>query len=377
MRNRIIQLILILNAALLVACGSTNQKGKNSPAISDGKASAGTVKLYLKLQHELDKGIMLGHQDDLAYGYKWFQERGRSDVKSVCGDYPAVFGWDIGNIEHGSRLNGDSIAFATLIDYVREVNRQGGISLFTWRASNPVTGGDASDCSRHDAVKLIVENDSVRNEFLASLDKVADFFSSLKDEAGEPIPVIFQPFHAHNEDQPLWWNTQLCEADDYKQLWALTVDFLREQKQVHNLLYAYSVYNNRSTACLPAYYPGNRFVDIIGVSSLLLQTEDYDGQKFIQELNRNLAVITQFARKNRKIPAITCTGMEGIKISNFFSQYLYPVISQYKLSFVLFGENAWNKERHYFIPVPGHPASDDFTRFAAYPNILTCSDIKD
>ena len=121
MRNRIIQLILILNAALLVACGSTNQKGKNSPAISDGKASAGTVKLYLKLQHELDKGIMLGHQDDLAYGYKWFQERGRSDVKSVCGDYPAVFGWDIGNIEHGSRLNGDSIAFATLIDYVREV----------------------------------------------------------------------------------------------------------------------------------------------------------------------------------------------------------------------------------------------------------------
>lgn len=376
MEHRIFKLLLLLNAALLVACSSTCKESGKGRTLSDEKASTEATRLYQKLDTELDKGIMLGHKNDLAYGYDWFQEEGRSDVKSVCGDYPAVYGWELGGIENGSPLNSDSISFASLRSYVSRVNRQGGISLFTWRAGNPVTGGEASDCGRHDAVKQIVENDSVQKVFLASLDKVADFFASLKDEAGEPIAVIFQPFHAHSADRPLWWNTTLCQPGDYKRLWALTVEYLRNKKQVHNLLYAYSVYSNPDEN-LAAYYPGNRYVDLIGVNSLLLQAEGYDEHKFIQSLNRNLAVATQFALKNKKIPAITCTGMEGIKVSTFFSQSLYPVISQYKLSFVLFDENAWNEEKHYFIPVPGHPASEDFVRFVEYPDILTCNDIKD
>lgn len=375
MGNRITKFLLLLNVALLMACQSTCKEEGKEPTLSDEMASTETTRLYQKLQKELDRGIMLGHKDDLAYGYDWFQEEGRSDVKSVCGDYPAVYGWDIGLIEKGSAVNCDSISFASLRSYVSEVNRQGGISLFTWQAGNPMTGGDASDCSKVDVVKQIVENDSVQKIFLASLDKVADFFAGLKDEAGKPIAVIFQPFHAHCADRPLWWNTSLCSADDYKRLWTLTVDYLRDKKQIHNLLYAYSVYN-RSTDYLAACYPGNRYVDLVGLNALLLQEEEYDELMFIQDLNRSLAIVTQFAQKNKKIPAITGTGMEGIKVSTFFSQSLYPIISQYKLSFVLFGENAWNEEKHYFIPVPGHPASEDFAHFVAYPNILTCRDIK-
>ncbi len=345
-------------------------------ALSDKKASTKTVQLYLKLQENLNQGIMLGHQDALAYGNNWFLEEGRSDVKSVCGDYPAVFGWDIGNIEKGNLVNCDSIPFATLETYVREVEQWGGISVFTWSACNPVTGKEASDGNSQNAVKQIIENDSIQKIFLTSLDKVAQFLGNLKDEAGDPISVIFQPFHGHSADTALWWNPNRCSADDFKELWRLTVDYLRNKKEVHNLLYAYSVYSNDPTKILSDYYPGNDFVDIIGINSLLLQDDDYNGHKFIQELNRDIAVITQFAEKNKKIPAITSTGLEGIKISTFFSEYLYPVISQYKLSFVLFERNAWNQEKHYFIPVPGHPASEDFIRFVSYPDILTCNDIK-
>ncbi|OUN73671.1 glycosyl hydrolase [Barnesiella sp. An55] len=376
MVNRIIQIILLLNIALLMACGSSPKMSKSAQALADPKASAETVQLYLKLQKNLNKGIMLGHQDDLAYGYNWFEEPGRSDVKSVCGDYPAVYGWDIGGIERGNSTNCDSISFEALKAYVRQADQQGGISVFTWRASNPVTGGDASDCGQHDAVKLILENDSVQKIYLASLDKVARFFASLTNEAGEPIAVIFQPFHAHNANRPLWWNESQCTSNDFKKLWVLTVNYLRDQKQTHNLLYAYSVYSGQASNDLQTYYPGNRYVDIIGISSILLQDEDYNGQKFVQGLKRDIAVVTQFAEKNKKIPAITSTGLEGVKISSFFSQYLYPTISPYQLSFVLFGENAWNEEKHYFIPVPGHPASEDFMLFASYPDILTCSDLK-
>ena len=376
MKNHITKLLLVLSTTLLIACSSNHKMDKSASTLSDEKASTETVRLYLKLQENLGKGIMLGHQDALAYGNNWFLEEGRSDVKSVCGDYPAVFGWDIGCIENGGWTNCDSIPFTTLKNYVRDVERLGGISVFTWSASNPVTGGAATDCEPQNAVKQIIENDSVQKIFLASLDKVADFFGSLKNEAGEPIAVIFQPFHGHKADTALWWNTAQCSANDFKKLWQLTVNYLRNQKGVHNLLYAFSIYNDKAPEILPAYYPGNKFVDIIGISSFLLQGDNYDGRKFIQELNQNIAVITQFAEKNKKIPAISSTGLEGVKISNVFSEYIYPVISQYKLSFVLFGENAWNQEKHYFIPVPGHPASDDFIRFVTYPDILTCNDIK-
>ena len=47
------------------------------------------------------KGIMLGHHDDTVYGIGWEGEEGRSDVKSVCGDYPAVISFDLGELELG------------------------------------------------------------------------------------------------------------------------------------------------------------------------------------------------------------------------------------------------------------------------------------
>lgn len=236
----------------------------------------------------------------------------------------------------GNLANCDSIPFTTLANYVHKVEQWDGISVFTWHASNPVTGKTANDCSTQNAVKQVIENDSVQKKFLASLDKVAQFLGNLKDEAGEPIPVIFQPFHGHDSDTALWWSTTQCSASDFKNLWKLTVNYLQNEKDVHNLLYAYSVYSNDPADILPAYYPGNDFVDIIGINSLLLQGDGCSGREFIQELNEGIAFVTQFAAKNKKIAAVTSTGLEGIKISDFFSKYLYPVISQYKLSFVLF-----------------------------------------
>ena len=48
------------------------------------------------------KGFMFGHQDDLAYGVGWKYIPGKSDIKEVTGDYPAVYGWELGRIGIGS-----------------------------------------------------------------------------------------------------------------------------------------------------------------------------------------------------------------------------------------------------------------------------------
>ena len=48
------------------------------------------------------------------------------------------------------------------------------------------------------------------------------------------------------------------------------------------------------------------------------------------------------------------------------------MISKYKISYVVFGPNMWNEEESYYIPIPGHPASEDFSKFAHSPHIITC-----
>lgn len=79
---------------------------------SDKDATKETVNLYNNLKKLAEKGFMFGHQDDLAYGVEWKYKEGRSDVKEVAGDYPAVYGWDLGGIERQSNeLNIDGIPF--------------------------------------------------------------------------------------------------------------------------------------------------------------------------------------------------------------------------------------------------------------------------
>lgn len=52
--------------------------------------------------------------------------------------------------------------------------------------------------------------------------------------------------------------------DAYKQLWRFTVEYLRDEKDVHNLLYAYSPDVFESTEGYLRYYPGDESVDILG-----------------------------------------------------------------------------------------------------------------
>ncbi len=77
--------------------------------IVDRKATTETVALYNNLKKRLNKGFMFGHQDDLAYGVGWKYQDGRSDIKDVTGDYPAVYGWELGDLEIDKPVNLDSV----------------------------------------------------------------------------------------------------------------------------------------------------------------------------------------------------------------------------------------------------------------------------
>jgi hypothetical protein len=41
----------------------------------------------------------------------WKYEKGRSDVKDVAGDYPAMYDWELGRLKLDHALNPDSVPF--------------------------------------------------------------------------------------------------------------------------------------------------------------------------------------------------------------------------------------------------------------------------
>nr|AIA99594.1 hypothetical protein [uncultured bacterium contig00008(2014)] len=361
----------------LVACKQKENATEDMKLPVDKNATAETVALYNHLFKSLDKGIMVGHQDDLAYGHSWYKEDGRSDVKDVTGDYPAIIGWELGYLEIGKEINLDSVYFSDMKRYIKETYERGGITTASWHGDNIVTGENAWDCKQDSVVRTILPNGSNHAKYLTWLDRVADFFLDLKDKDGTLIPVVFRMYHEHTGNW-FWWGSEQCTPEEYKQLWIMTVEYLRDKKNVHNLLYAYSPSETRDEAHFLERYPGDEYVDIVGYDCYVPGKDSVAVASYKAAMDRNLKIVTDYAAKSGKIPVIGETGMESIPDSTYFTQAVYPVISQYKIAWVLFWRNAWesDKPNHFYAPYAGHSSANDFKEFVSKPDILMNADIK-
>src|SRR5690606_17526096 len=67
----------------------------SAPAPIDPAATAETQALFRNLRALAPDAVLFGHEHDLAYGTKWRDEPGRSDVLETAGDYPSVYGWEV------------------------------------------------------------------------------------------------------------------------------------------------------------------------------------------------------------------------------------------------------------------------------------------
>ena len=76
----------------------------------------GTPAALLRLLRETSarNRLLFGQQDFPFYGCDWAYRPGCCDVKACCGDYPAVLGCDLGEIELGTGHNLDGVPFDTM-----------------------------------------------------------------------------------------------------------------------------------------------------------------------------------------------------------------------------------------------------------------------
>ncbi|MGK6349766.1 glycoside hydrolase family 26 protein [Parapedobacter sp. DT-150] len=329
-----------------------------------GDRSPETDALLNALKALSGKHILLGHQDATAYGVGWSGEPGRADVHRTTGAYPAVYGWDVGHIEIGNKANLDHVLFDLMRTRITEAYARGGINTISWHLGNPINGRSAWDTTHH-SVREILPGGSHHDTYKHYLDRLSTFFKSLKTEDGVAVPIIFRPFHEHTGSW-FWWGADFCTPQEYIALWRYTADFLRNDRGLDNLLFAYSSSTINTEAHYLERYPGDDYVDIVGFDDYCMGDET----AYAERMSHSLGILTKIAKDRDKVPAITETGYEQIPNPRWFTQVLYPTIAAYPVAWVLLWRNANNRPNHYYIPYPKHEAAADFKAFHRLPKIL-------
>lgn len=315
--------------------------------------------------------FMFGHHDDPVYGIGWAGDEGRSDVKSVCGDYPVLMSFDLGDIELGREANLDGVPFDRIRREAVAQYERGGMVTMSWHANNPATGKNAWDVSDSSVVRSVLPGGMNHDKFMGWLDRVADFLNSIKTADGRKVPVLFRPWHEHTGSW-FWWGQALCTAGEYKALWMMTYNRLHE-KGADQLLWAYSPgIEPADAAAFLERWPADGVVDLIGVDAYQYGTK----ADYMASLDRIMAVVTEVSKAKRVAMALTEAGYESIPDSTWWTQTLLPVISKYPVSYVLVWRNAHDKPGHYFAPYPGEPSADDFVKFYDDPRTVFVKDIE-
>lgn len=383
--------VVLVVAAALVGGGAVTTAATAAPAapvetarkpekvrISDPEATPETRSLFAFLREQQGEGVLFGHQQTTEFGVTWdeFTETDgiRSDVAAGVGDHPAVFGWDTGHLGYGSSP-GDPTPeenFRATVELIETAHNEiGGIHTLASHMDNFVTGGDFYDTDG-DVVTRILPGGDHHAEFNAYLDRVARLAHEVDDRHGNPIPMIYRPFH-ENAGSWFWWGAAHASAAEYVELFRYTVEYLRDVKGVHNFLYAYSP-GGGFGGVADVYmrtYPGDNYVDVFGIDSY---DDSGASQQWLGGVVADLGMIARIAEEKGKVSAFTEYGVSGALKPNGQNRNLswYTAMfdavkadpwarrSAYMLTWVNFGTE------QFFLP---HPATGDLPEHELLPDL--------
>lgn len=336
----------------------------------DKNATRQTVNLYRNLQKLISKGIMFGHQDALAYGYGWKYQNGRSDIKDVTGDYPAVYGWELGHLEIDRVTNLDSVPFDRMKQFIKDGYQRGGVITISWHLNNPLTGKTAWDPAPGTVVSILPGGE--KHELYKNwLDKVSAFLTDLKGSKGEFIPVVFRPYHELNGSW-FWWGKNHCSPDEFKKLWQFTVGYLRDEKKLRHLLYAFNTDRFNSREEYLERYPGDEWVDVIGFDIY----QRGDNAAFIKDFSNMLTMLENIAAEKKKLPAVTEFGYNNVPDSTWWTNTFGKALEGHKIAWVLAWRNAGLPHLGgIYVPHTGQKSADDFRKFYASEKTLFQKDV--
>ncbi|MFJ4687395.1 glycosyl hydrolase [Streptomyces sp. NPDC088789] len=112
--------------------------------------------------------------------------------------------------------------------------------------------------------RVVTAGSSEHQSLLLDLAFLADHLGYLADQG---VPVLLRPYHEMNTapGRGFWWAGQ--EPALFHRLWRLTYDFLVHRRGLHNLIFVWApnAWDGDYGREPRAYYPGGRYVDVVGV----------------------------------------------------------------------------------------------------------------
>ena len=376
--------ITVLNIFIFLTICIFLQAGCSEPPqqtrLVDRNATETTITLYQNLRHLQGKALLFGHQATLEYGYNWTHEelspgKLRSDVKDVTGSFPSVYGFDVSsvvNLEWTPEQRQKAIEKHLAFD--RGIFDRGGVITYEWHMPHPED--NSSFYNTTPVVHRIIPGGDLHDRLRESLDYAAEYFHLLN-----PFPVLFRPWHEHNGDW-FWWCRGSVSEEDFITLWQFTVDYLKNEKEVNNLIYVYSpdrsrINMNDFEAGYLWGYPGDDYVDVFGIDNYW--DTGHPGNTASREeqdvnLRKSLEHVVKMADARDKLAAFTETGMENLPDPQWFTDVVLDAIlyNEYtrRISWFLVWRNANHKREnrdHFYAPFPGHPAAENFIKFRNHP----------
>lgn len=351
----------------------TTQNASNYMA--DANASKETIALFYNLKKLAKTKIAIGQQD--AFNSFYQDAGGDSDIKKNTGYDPALLGSDFMFITDKSNNNQSDNWFyqqeQKIISDTKAAYAKGMINTFSWHLREPYNEDtfyavEMTTEQKNKAFKSILPGGANHEWYRKKLDKLASVFLNLKGSKGELIPVIFRPFHEFDGNW-FWWGANFCTPEEYKTAYKFTVEYLRDTKGVHNVLYAFSPDNSYTTeANYLSRYPGDKYVDILGMDNY----GDFDNQgpAGAVKANSKLKIISDLAKTKVKIAALTETGYRitssNTPITDWFSAYLYDALTSnsIEVSYMMF----WNNDKNgYYVPNSSVANAADFKTFVSKP----------
>ena len=419
-------------------CTTCAARASRSPAIDipsealmfdapvDPRLTKETADLLDSLRPHRRAGILFGHHASTQYGLEDTQVSGkkiwkndgisntdRSDVKTGTGSHAALLGVDIEDMMRAPFHEGTKSDEEELRRNIVAAAKRGQVVSISWHAHDPVNpewnyrefadrvsrqkaldsqeGPPSSEqiaeseklkISRCDAV---LRDPEVKKRYLSTLANMAGFFRSLKDGNDQPIPILFRPFHEQTGNW-FWWGKGHCSSEDYSRLWQLTVTTLRDQHEVHNLIYVYSPNQKKDTPSeYYQGYPGDRFVDVLALDAY----HDLDTPSGAEKTGYELGWIVREARARGKVAALAETGLESFRTGPYgggvagepnpewFSKNLGHALKSdpdaADLAYIMVWRNG--SENHHYFPAPWEKdVLDDFARFRSENGVILLDD---
>ncbi|MDR3120315.1 MAG: dockerin type I domain-containing protein, partial [Clostridiales bacterium] len=360
------------------------------------------------------------------YQVPYYPGSSESDVKDITGSLPAVVGDDtlslVGNEYPGnsaidpiipSGWKGNTALGAAKSDLLSA--KEGAIISLSAHMPNFETAYNATteeDRAAHQwnwseyttgqsngrVLTRIIPGGDLNGIYNDYLDIVAEYAKAMNGELAIPglaplaggAPILFRPFHEHNGT---WFWFGIGTSDNaaqgrteaaYIAAWRYTVEYLRDVKNVHNLLYVYSPNGGFSSdAAYLRGYPGDDYVDVIAFDQYNDGNAIANG--FAATLKTTIDRVQRIAGEKGKVAVVSETGMrvqstttdpfthDGISYSgnrrpNWYSEVM-EVVSESDMAYYMIWSNfGVDAGANFYAPYKisdtrGHELADPFLDF--------------